>query len=90
MCYHGPHDELWNIAGGPQKLINFILKLYFYLTKENKDFSWLTSYVSNCHGFRFDAMLCSSLVNENSYAGHIKCSWGHIWPASRRFPAPAV
>jgi len=39
MCYHGPHDELWNIAGGPQKLINFILKLYFYLTKENKDFS---------------------------------------------------
>jgi len=30
---------MWNIAGGTQKLINFILKFYLYLTKENKDFS---------------------------------------------------
>jgi len=26
--------------------------------------------------FRFDAMLCSNLGNENSDAGHIKCSRG--------------
>jgi len=35
IYYHGPH-ELWNIAGGPQKLIKFILKFYFNLQKETK------------------------------------------------------
>ena len=33
ICHHGPH-ELWNIARGQQKLINFILKFYLYLPKE--------------------------------------------------------
>jgi len=32
----GPHG-VWNIAGGPQKLINFILKFHHYLPKENEE-----------------------------------------------------
>ena len=38
IYYNGPH-ELWNIAGGQQKLLNFILKFYLSRPKENKDFS---------------------------------------------------
>jgi len=34
---------------------------------------------------RFDAMLYSNLVNENSDAGHIICSY--IWPTGNRFPS---
>jgi len=34
--YRRPH-ELWNIAGGPQKLINFNILFYLYLPKENKE-----------------------------------------------------
>ena len=33
IYYHGPH-ELWNIAGGPQKLSNFIFKFYLYLPEK--------------------------------------------------------
>jgi len=39
---------------------------------------------------RFDAMLYSNLGNENSYAGHIKCSLGPHLAAGRRFPTPAL
>jgi len=35
IYYHGPY-QLWNITGGPYKITNFILKLHFYLHKENK------------------------------------------------------
>jgi len=35
---------------------------------------------------RLDAILCSKLGNENSYAGHVKVHAGRIWPAGRRFP----
>jgi len=62
---------LWNIAGGPQKSIDFISKLHPYLAKENKERKLL----STCPlvvEFRFEAMLCSNLGNENSDAGHIK------------------
>jgi len=30
VCYHGLH-KLWIIAGGPQIILNFILKFYLYL-----------------------------------------------------------
>jgi len=37
--------------------------------------------------FRFEGMLHSFLGNENSDAGHIKCSCGHM---GCRFPTPAL
>jgi len=40
--------------------------------------------------FRFDTILYSRLGNENSDAGHIKCSRGPIWPADRRFPTAGI
>jgi len=46
--------------------------------------------MSACHEFYFNVMLCSNLGNENSDAGHIKCSRGRILPAGSRFPTPAV
>ena len=72
-------QELWNIAGGPQKLINFILKFYLYLPKESnvkERERLLLTYCLLVMEFRFDAMLCSNLGNKNSDAGHIKCSRG--------------
>jgi len=36
IYYHGPR-ELCNIAGGPQKFINFIREIYFYLPKQSKE-----------------------------------------------------
>ena len=38
----------------------------------------------------FDTMLCSNFGNENSDAGHIKCSRGPHLPAGRRFPSSGV
>jgi len=39
---------------------------------------------------RFEAMLYSNLGNENSGAGHIKCSRGPHLTRGRRFPTPAL
>jgi len=36
IYYHSRH-EVCNSAGRPQKSINFILKFYIYLPKENKE-----------------------------------------------------
>ena len=33
-CDHDPH-ELWNIAGGRHKIINFFLKFYLHFLEEN-------------------------------------------------------
>jgi len=41
IYYHGLH-ELWNIVGGPQKLINFLLKFCLYLTMSKSDRLLLT------------------------------------------------
>jgi len=35
IYYHGS-QELWNISGEQEKLINFIFKFYIYRPKENK------------------------------------------------------
>jgi len=60
LCYHGP-PELWSTAGLSQK-INFSLKFYVNVPKENKesklcegagDFFWLTVYMSAYHGVSF-------------------------------------
>ena len=77
-------------AGGPQKLINFILKLYLYLPKENKEENYVKEretspdLLSMClliMEFHFDARFHS-----NFDAGHIKFSCGpqvpHAWTKS--------
>jgi len=92
---------MWNIIGGAQKLTSFILKFYLYLPKENKECkpchgTMESSFdlLSTCPlimEFRFDAVLSSSLENENSNEGHIKCSrvpqvpHPYSIPASKRF-----
>ena len=72
IYYHGPY-ELCNNAGGSQKLFNFILKLYFYTTKQSKERKRFQEereislgLLSTCllvMEFRFDAMLYSNLGN---------------------------
>jgi len=56
------------------KSINFILKFCHYLKMRKGDFSWLTFWLMM--ELRFDTMLYFNLGNENSDAGHIKCSRG--------------
>ena len=53
------------------KLVNFIRKFYHYLTMMKRDL--LSKYLLTME-LRFDAMLYSNLANENSDAGHMKCS----------------
>ena len=36
VCYHGPHELLRNVAGGPQKLINYILKIHPHLQRKTR------------------------------------------------------
>jgi len=65
-------------------LINFVVKFYLCLPKESKEKKLCQGArsldsLSTCllvMEFRFDAMLCSNLGNENSDACHIKCSRG--------------
>jgi len=55
---HGPHGS-WNIAGGAQKFINFILKFYVYLPRKKLCQGFretcldLSVYVSACPGVSF-------------------------------------
>jgi len=62
---------------------DFTLKFYFYLTMTKNDFFLLTYKYLLIMDLRFDTMLYSYLCNENSIAGHIKCSRGphvrHPW-----------
>jgi len=53
------------------------------MSRSERDFSLLIDLLSTCPHvmeFRFDAMLCSNLVNEKSDTGHIKCSRGPRFP----------
>jgi len=60
ICYHGPH-ELCIIAGGLQnQSINFILKLYLYLTMRKSDFSRLAIQVPTDYELCFE--LCCALT----------------------------
>jgi len=40
--------------------------------------------------FRFDAILCSNLGNEKSYAGHIQCSRGPHLARMQYAPHPCI
>ena len=79
--------------GRPAQIeLNFLLKLYFYLPKENnerklcqgvRDTSLCLLSTPACllvMEFRYDAILCFNLGNENSDAGHIECSRGSQVP----------
>jgi len=62
---------------GAKKSINFIPKLYFYLSMRKNDLSGRSIYkYLLIMDHQFDAMLCTTLSNDNSYADHIKCSHG--------------
>ena len=60
-----------------KKSIHFIPKLYLYLSMRKNDFSGLSIYkYLLIMDPQFDAMLHTTLSNDNSYADHIKCSHG--------------
>jgi len=89
--YHGRH-EFWNIAGGPQKLINIIFWFHLHPPEENKEWKLCKGARDTSLGllptcllvmeFSFYALLFSNLRNENSDVGR-KCSRGrqvtHPW-----------
>jgi len=55
------------------EIINFIPKLYLYLPMRKNDFSGLSIYkYLPIMDHQFDAMLYTTLSNDNSYADHIK------------------
>jgi len=75
------------IAGGPQTTIDFIPRFYLYLTMRDGCFLWhATSSSCLSLSFVFDAILYSKSTNEDSDAGHVKCSRGpqvpHSWSMS--------
>jgi len=72
------------------KSIIFILKSYLYPNMRNSDFSRLLIYSKYLliMEHRFDAILYSNLGNENSDAGHIKCSRGVHLARGPQVPHP--
>ena len=76
LDHQGPHN-LWFTVSESQITIDFILK--FYLLRGVGSFIWhsqLSLKYLLVTLLRFDAILYSKLGNENSDAGHIKCSRG--------------
>jgi len=58
------------------------------MPKSEGDFLDLLSICLLVMDFRFDAMLCSNLGNENADAGHIKCSRAPHLAREAQFPHP--
>jgi len=89
---------MWKIASVLQILLNFTIKLYLYLPKENRErklsqgardaYLNLLSMCLVVIEFCFDAMFSSTVGNENSDMDHIKRSRGSN--AGHRFSSPAL
>jgi len=80
--YHNEPHKSWNIAGGPQKITLIVSSdsTFIFLRKLRRENyvndreTLLLSYCLLVVEFRFDAMLCYSVGNENAGAGRINYS----------------
>jgi len=89
IYYHGSH-KLWIIAGGPQ-----ITTLYPKIIRLSYYDGWrllIASYLKYLliMELRLDVILYSKLGNENSDAGHIKCSRGPHLARGRQVSTPEI